>query len=110
MAAAVQDVSNPLDEENISYQAHLRTITELRSLLIKASDMVDNPGSLIHQYTQVKDSFIEPKVIKYTPAVPVIRAALLGYESNTGVIQMIQALDLVSANLATLAGYFDLDI
>jgi hypothetical protein len=45
-------------------------------LLIKASDLVDNAGSLAHQYGQVPDAFIIKMVRKYTPGVKLILEAL----------------------------------
>lgn len=105
VADAVADVSNPLDED-ISWLDHMGTITELRSLLIKGSDLVDNPGSLIHQYGHVKDSFIISKVIKYTPGVPLVASKLEHYTWHPGVTEMIESLGKVSASLAVLRGRY----
>lgn len=105
VAAAVADVSNPLDED-IAYILHMDTITELRSLMIKASDLVDNPGSLIHQYGHVSDNFVLRQVVKYTPAVPMIAGKLAKFTWYPGVTEMITALAGVSANLSVLRGYY----
>lgn len=105
VAEIVQDVSNPLDEGAL-YLDHLGTIDDLRALLIKASDLVDNPGSLIHQYGHVKDSFVRPKVAKYAPAVLVVSRKLELHPDAPAVQTMIEALTGVSVNLEILAGYY----
>lgn len=73
---AVAQVTNPLAEENISYLEHLTRIDDPRALLIKASDLADNAGSLPHQYGLVKQSFITKRVAKYSAVIPVMINAL----------------------------------
>lgn len=104
VAETVEEVSNPLDDD-VAWIDHMETIESLRSLMIKASDLVDNPGSLIHQYGHVKDSFVLYKVIKYSPGVPLIAGKLGTHIAQPGVSAMIEALNGVSANLKILEGY-----
>lgn len=94
---------------SFDYTGHLSDIEDVRVLLGKASDLTDNAGSLIHQYGHVKDAFIIPKVIKYTPGVDIVRAKLLHQATlsqHTGIKSVLKnaalALEKVARNLTTL--------
>lgn len=75
-ALFVHRVTNPVKSTGITYAEHIRSIEPLEALLIKASDLVDNAGSLPHQYGDVKDSFIVKRLDKYVDAVSVIIESL----------------------------------
>lgn len=95
VAATIQAVTNetaetaetarPSPKDRKDYTAKIEAIASNEDdwpLLVKASDMVDNAGSLSHQYGRAPDSMVRKLVTKYSPALPVLREALVsrGYE------------------------------
>lgn len=76
----VGQVTNPVD--GTTYQEHIEHLAATRSaaLLIKASDLKDNAGSIQHQLGHGKDQKMLGMVTKYAPILVVVRtgvAALL---------------------------------
>lgn len=73
-------VTNPIDMEgDFEYGKHLVTdvLPDPRATIVKASDFMDNPGSLIHQVDADKPERILRLVDKYEPNVPLIEQALI---------------------------------
>lgn len=102
VSIVLSHVSNP-EDPLIDYPTHLRSIMGLEPLLIKASDLTDNAGSLIHQFGQVPVEFIEKLAGKYTPAVQIVSAALsLNHLSRPGVGPALTALAGVTESLSLL--------
>lgn len=80
VARTVNLVTNPLDMKGtFEYGKHLATdvFPDPRATLVKASDFMDNPGSLIHQVDEDKPDRILRLVDKYEPSVPIIERVLI---------------------------------
>lgn len=97
VAATVQAVTNeaarPSPED---YMAKIEAIASNEDdwpLLVKASDMVDNAGSLSHQYGRAPDSMVRKLASKYAPALPVLREALVsrGHEVPALHLERVEA-------------------
>ena len=76
VADLVRRVTNPTDGS--TYQEHLEELAGSSSiaLLIKASDLKDNAGSIQHQLGHGKDRCLLKMLRKYLPSVAVIRHGL----------------------------------
>jgi hypothetical protein len=132
-AFIVAGVTNPIDGG--TYLGHLRelaspndTVTRDQNrdpLLVKAADLIDNAGSLAHQYGQVPNTFIEKMVRKYAPAVLLVKRALsdLAFDESLNLnleaihnpeikaaLAAVDALDLLSAQLDALAVRLGIDL
>lgn len=59
-----------------------RTFARTAALLVKASDMCDNAGSLLHQYGHVSDDFVRRLGAKYRRQLPKLVTALNGYHQS----------------------------
>jgi (p)ppGpp synthase/HD superfamily hydrolase len=85
VAAIVRAMSNPLTPEKLSveasqqlYRGHVtEAIEDARVALAKASDFIDNAGSLHHTYTPQTAARVTRMAQKYNPLVPVFRARFL---------------------------------
>lgn len=63
------------------YEQHIEELVasgDLGALLVKISDMLDNAGSLQHQYGHVEDSMISRLVRKYTLPLKMLSDGLIG--------------------------------
>jgi hypothetical protein len=99
--------------EGGSYLGHLQELAShgvktLAPLLVKASDLVDNAGSLIYQFGTVPLSFIIKMLRKYVPAVTIVNEALRAIQlespdSRDDVDSAIVALTLLSNQLEEVA-------
>jgi hypothetical protein len=72
----VGEVSNPTD--GTSYGEHIALLASSgsRALLIKASDLKDNAGSIRHQLGHGQDSRMYRMLFKYLPAVEIVAKGL----------------------------------
>jgi len=117
-AALVHQVTNP--PAPVTYDEHLQELAaggaaNRDALVLKAADLVDNPGSLAHQHGHVPDSFIAAKVYKYYPNVVLVADALraiaaVSSERDEAVEAAVVALDDVAANLKKLATYLNIEL
>jgi len=105
------------------YIQHLRTLVDgglanLDPLMVKAADLLDNAGSLAHQYPGVPLAFITKMIQKYTPAVLLVgdvlhdiaRSESLSPELKPEVKSAANALSLLSCTLTELALRLNLDL
>jgi (p)ppGpp synthase/HD superfamily hydrolase len=106
IASIVSDLTNPTD--GTDYLDHLQEITYLPSLLIKASDLVDNAGSLAHQYGHVKDAFVTKRLAKYRPAVLAVWGALQS-EVDLVAVNAARRLNSLGFELDALADRIEAD-
>lgn len=76
VAGLVREVTNPTD--GTSYDNHIAALAESGSvaLIIKASDLKDNAGSIAHQLGHGKDEKFLRMIAKYFPNVARVEAGL----------------------------------
>lgn len=114
VAGVVEAVTNPprdpgaSDEQRLAqYAEHVRVAvaSDPLVLLVKASDLTDNAGSLPHQVAGVSPDFISRRVTKYTPVVEQVIAAVPGAELDPSVASAVtDALTKLRGSLSALAG------
>ncbi|WP_026819991.1 HD domain-containing protein [Arthrobacter castelli] len=77
VAECVKTVTNPTD--GTGYEEHLCRLADSQSpaLLIKASDLKDNAGSIRHQLGHGKDSRMLCRLRKYLPVVDIVSTELM---------------------------------
>lgn len=74
---SVAKLTNGFHNPKAKYLDHVKTMSSDRNfLLVKASDLHDNAGSLKHQVNGMDASKITKRIDKYTPAVEVVLDAL----------------------------------
>jgi (p)ppGpp synthase/HD superfamily hydrolase len=78
VARFVDAVTNPTD--GTAYDEHIAHLagTDSPALLIKASDLKDNAGSIRHQLGHGQDARMYRMLLKYLPAVEVVARGLRG--------------------------------
>lgn len=106
VADIVAAVSNPFD--GTSYEEHMThmasdPVENTEALLVKAADLIDNAGSLAHQFGSVSDAFIARMMRKYEPTVALVASALREIELDRhDMADAIESLELVSSQLIAL--------
>lgn len=104
VADLVRLVTNPTD--GTSYHEHLEVLAASGSiaLLIKASDLKDNAGSIRHQLGHGNDQRMMRMLRKYLPVVTVVSAGLCALPGpEGGATAAVAALDQLDADLRRLA-------
>lgn len=112
VADVVLGVTTPLKTKDETYANHIRDIArnlngfknnpiDVATALVKASDLVDNAGSLHTQATKTADVFIERLLAKYTPVIPDLREALAAVGTGPAT-EAAEALLVVEHNLRAL--------
>lgn len=80
VAWLVEQVTNPDPAEGMTYAGHIRLLSALASpaLLIKASDLKDNAGSITHQlgHSDKLDARMLRLTAKYLPVIPAVTEGL----------------------------------
>lgn len=118
IAWLVEQVTNPDASEGVSYLGHLRLLAGLASpaLLIKASDLKDNAGSIAHQlgYNEKLDARMLRLTGKYLPVTPVVITGLeqmlaLDHALITPVRAAIADMDCLLQTLAGLTREMGID-
>lgn len=123
IAHIVSRVSNPVLDADVTRaektQAYLDHLEELvdsgdvAAMLVKASDLLDNAGSLKHQKGYVDDAMIIKLVSKYAMALPIIIDGLHRHsDPNTDSVsaEMILCLQTTLTTIRTIAEEMDLAI
>lgn len=90
VATLVEQVTNPTD--GTGYLEHIENLTAHPvALLIKASDLKDNAGSIRHQLGHADEPKMIRRARKYLPVVEVVSDALR--DSNLGIQAVLTAVD-----------------
>ncbi|MFF1880222.1 hypothetical protein ACFVVC_01970 [Pseudarthrobacter sp. NPDC058196] len=113
VAMLVGAVTNP--GGSISYEEHLMLLagSSSRALLIKASDLKDNAGSIRHQLGHGQDSRMYRMLFKYMPAVEIVgaglRRSLCCPATQQCTVAAIAAMDTLGHDLRTLSAEHGID-
>jgi (p)ppGpp synthase/HD superfamily hydrolase len=113
VALLVAAVTNP--GGSTSYEEHLAVLASSgsRALLIKASDLKDNAGSIRHQLGHGQDSRMYRMLFKYMPAVEIVakglRSSLCCPATQQCTMAAIAAMEDLSHDLAALSAEHGID-
>ncbi|MBC9927398.1 HD domain-containing protein [Leucobacter sp. cx-169] len=120
VAAAVALVSNAPDVTPADYLPKITELARLaerngeasdafRALLVKASDLIDNAGSLGHQHSPgVNDTQTLRLAKKYIPVIKIVRKSL-GRSANPVALRAASALIDVERSVARLVGRIEFE-
>lgn len=106
-------VTNP--DNGTSYEDHLALLASSgsRALLIKASDLKDNAGSIRHQLGHGQDSRMYRMLFKYMPAVEIVakglRSSLCCHTAQQCTMAAIAEMEGLSHDLSALSAEHGID-